>query len=306
MIEVVSRQVEFKTGEDRMSSYYLEVYGETRPLLASNYAQVLPAGPSDGGDETATVTPIYEYWWTIGHELDIYYENALHLLGRGPRHTHGFWEALGEVDGASARVYFYFPVNANWRIKELTATLKYLLPAPEHHSWFHDLLGHWQHVTPLLQDASNIAKLIPTPATAAAAEGLAALAKLQLNSVPPSQDLNWSAMKVTHGKPPDGVMQGVVWNLPQRVFTRLGSRITGSLALSFIPAHLQEPDTVLKEAAKPLPGALKAHAVVYGPDNQKVWAPGPGTDTWLSLMIEPVNTMEAGGSQAMELPDSAS
>lgn len=302
MIEVVSGQTEFETGPGRTSSYYLELYGETRPVLASNYAQVLPAGPAGGGAETATVTPIYEYWWTIGHELDIYCEHTLHLLGRRPRHFHGFWGALGEVDGAAARVYLYFPVNANWRIKELTATLKYLSPAPEQHSWLRDLFGHWQHAAPLVQDASSIAKLIPTPATAAVAEGLAALAKLQLNSVPPSQEINWSAMKVTHGKPPDGIMQGVVWNLPQSVFTRLGSRITGSLALSFIPAHMQEPDTVLRDMAKPLAAALKAHAVVYGPDIKKVWAPGPGTDNWLSLMIKPVETSDTGMSPTANAP----
>jgi hypothetical protein len=289
MIEVVSTQAEIEIDPDRNTSYYLELYGETRPALASNYAQVLPAGPLDGSAQTTQVTPIYEYWWTIGHELDIYYENATHLLGRGPRHSHGFWENLGEVDGAAARVYLYFPVNSNWRIKELTATLKYLSPAPEQHTWFHDLLAHWQHATPVLQDASNIARLIPTPATAAAAEGLAALAKLQLNSVPPSQDINWSAMKVTHGKAPDALMQGVVWSLPQSVFTRLGSRITGSLALSFIPAHMQDPDSVLKEAAPPKPAALEAHAVVYGRENKKFWAPGPGSGKWLRLMIEPVD-----------------
>jgi hypothetical protein len=257
--------------------------------LANNYAQVLPVGPSDGSPETAHTTPIYEYWWTIGHELDIHYEHTDSLFARGPRQSHDFWDALGELDGAAARVYFFFPVHANWRIKELTATLKYLSPAPGQHSWLHDLFGHWQNVTPLLKDASDVAKLIPTPATAAAAEGLAALAKLQLNSVMPSQDINWSATKVTHGRPPDKVMQGVVWNLPQSVFTRLGSRITGSLALSFIPAHIQEPGTALKQPVAPQPAAIQAHAVIYGPDNKKLWAPGPGTNEWLCLTVEPID-----------------
>lgn len=285
MIEVVSTQCDFEISSDKKSSYYLELFGETRPTLASNYAEVLPVGPLNGNPQTVQVTPIYEYWWTIGHEVDIHHKHVEGLFGR--RRSHGFWDALGDVDGAAARVYFYFPVNANWRIKELTATLKYLSPAPEQHNWLHDALGHWQHVTPLLQDASNIAKLIPTPATAAAAEGLAALAKLQLNSVTPNQDINWSAMKVTHGRAPDKVMQGVVWNLPQSVFTRLGSRITGSLALSFIPAHIQADDTALKQPPAPRPAAIQAHAVIYGLDNKKIWAPGPGTDDWLSLLVEP-------------------
>jgi hypothetical protein len=289
MIEVVSGQCTFDIESNRTSSYYLELVGGTRPVLAKDYAQVLPVGPADGTPQTAQTTPIYEYWWTIGHELDIYYEHTLNLFGRGPKELHGFWDSLGEVDGAAARVYFFFPVQANWRIKELTATLKYLSPAPEQHNVLHDILAHWQHVTPLLQDASDVVKLIPTPATAAAAEGLAALAKLQLNSVPPSQDINWSATKVTHGTPPDKVMQGVVWNLPQSVFTRLGSRITGSLALSFIPAHMQEPGVARIEPAKPEAAAIQAHAVVYGSGNRKLWAPGPGTDNWINLMVEPVD-----------------
>jgi hypothetical protein len=105
----------------------------------------------------------------------------------------------------------------------------------------------------------------------------------------PSQDINWSATKVTHGRPPDKVMQGVVWNLPQSVFTRLGSRITGSLALSFIPAHIQEPGTALKQPVAPQPAAIQAHAVIYGPDNKKLWAPGPGTNEWLCLTVEPID-----------------
>ncbi len=117
MLEVVSGECQFEVSSGKNTSYYLEVLGETRPTLASNYAEVLPAGPADGSPQTPHVTPIYEYWWTLGHELDIHYEHSTHLLGRGPRQSHGFWDTLGEVDGAAARVYFFFPVNANWRIK---------------------------------------------------------------------------------------------------------------------------------------------------------------------------------------------
>jgi len=271
VIEVVSGERTFGTEEGEESSYYLELFGETRPTLATNYAQVIPINPADGGSTpTVQTPPIYEYWWTLGHALDFHYDKARHLHRRGPLESHGFWDRLGEVDHAAARVYLFFPVNANWRIKELTATLKYLSPAPLRHNLVNDLVAQLQHTAPLVQDASNILKLIPTPATAAAAGGLAALAKLQINSVPPSQDIQWSAMKVTHGKPPDKVMQGVVWDLPQSVFTLLGSRITGSLALSFIPAHIQTPGTARKEPAPPHAAAIQAHAVVYGPDGTKL------------------------------------
>lgn len=300
MIEVVSGQCEIDLGNEKPTSYYLELFGETRPVVASNYAQVLPMGPLDGSVQTTQSTPAYEYWWTIGHKMDIHYEHARNLLGRGPRESHGFWDALGEVDGAAARVYFFFPVHANWRIKELTATLKYLPPAPEQHSVVHDLITQFEHTAPLVQDASNIMKLIPTPATAAATEGLAALAKLQLNSVAPSQDINWSVMKVTQDMLPDKVMQGVVWNLPQSVFTRLGSRITGSLALIFIPAHIQEPGIVRKESAKPQAAAIRAHAVVYGPNERQHWAPGPSKDAWIRLTVEPIDSAGTEQGAAVE------
>jgi hypothetical protein len=90
MIEVVSGQCDFEISAEKKSSYYLELFGETRPALANNYAQVLPVGPSDGSPETAHTTPIYEYWWTIGHELDIHYEHTDSLFARGPRQSHDF------------------------------------------------------------------------------------------------------------------------------------------------------------------------------------------------------------------------
>lgn len=51
------------------------------------------------------------------------------------------------------------------------------------------------------------------------------------------QGFDWYAEKVT--VPPaarHGVMQGVVWAIPREMFELLGGRLTGSLALSFIPS----------------------------------------------------------------------
>ena len=56
--------------------YYLEVFGEAAPALDMAHAEVIPAGGSDAA--TTNPTPIYEYWWTIGHG------------GSKPEHRHLF------------------------------------------------------------------------------------------------------------------------------------------------------------------------------------------------------------------------
>lgn len=74
---------------------------------------------------------------------------------------------------------------------------------------------------------------------------LNALAQLKLNSIPPDGGYEWSVGKVTFGHDDEqhqdrsGVMQGVVWKLPAKMFTDLGGRLTGSLAVSYIPCQLQ-------------------------------------------------------------------
>jgi len=120
MIEVVSHPTDLATEDPKDPPFYLQVYGQTEPLLEITYAEVVPAVGEMA--TTITSTPIYEYWWTIGHP------------GQGPEHHHlwpgrpkdqSLWKKL---DNPVARVYLYFPVHAGWRIKELVATVKYLSP----------------------------------------------------------------------------------------------------------------------------------------------------------------------------------
>jgi hypothetical protein len=54
-------------GKDDATPFYFEVFGETSPLLDTTYAEIVPAGPTDGGTQTTQSAPVYEYWWTIGH-----------------------------------------------------------------------------------------------------------------------------------------------------------------------------------------------------------------------------------------------
>jgi hypothetical protein len=66
MIEVVSHPPNWdETSRDQ--PFYLELFGETKPLLEQNFAEALPAGAADGSPQTIAFTPVYEYWWTIGH-----------------------------------------------------------------------------------------------------------------------------------------------------------------------------------------------------------------------------------------------
>jgi hypothetical protein len=103
--------------------YYLEVFGEVEPVLDMAHAEVIPAGGLSAA--TTNATPIYEYWWTLGHG------------GSKPHHRHLFegrtklelWERLEDV---AARVYLFFPISGGWRVQELAASAKYLSPVQRH------------------------------------------------------------------------------------------------------------------------------------------------------------------------------
>lgn len=78
MIEVASqpadRRLQVATWDQKDHPFYLEDYGETEPLLDMMYAEVvLPVGDTA---MTTAGTPIYEYWWTLGHS------------GHAPEHHH--------------------------------------------------------------------------------------------------------------------------------------------------------------------------------------------------------------------------
>lgn len=281
MIEVVSHPADLSTWNGTTDRYYLELFGETQPLINTHYAEVLPIGGADGNALTTAPIPIYEYWWTIGHpghkaHQAPVWRDTLSSKVEQP----DLWADLDEKEGAAARVYVFFPIDAGWRIKELIATLKFLVPTQTHESLWNKVAEVWKTTSPLVDDASKLAGLVPGATAPAAA--LAAIAKLQINSVP--QDaISWSVEKVTFGSEGRGVMQGILWNLPKEVFTTLGSRITGSIAVSFIPAGRQ--DTGMTQA-QPAPARILAHAVIYGPDGD-LWAPGPDGHGFIKLQVSP-------------------
>ncbi len=191
------------------------------------------------------------------------------------------WERLAPRKGVAARVYLFFPRSGGWRIKELAATAKYLTPYKEQHTWEEAIAQDWKMLQSPVSTAAGLAAaaaggplagMAMKSGVADAGNLLGALAKLQINTVPQAEGFEWSVSKVTFGSRL-GVMQGVVWALPREMFAQLGGRLTGSLALSVIPAPLQQGEEVASNlpACTALP--ILAHAVVYTDDGE-IWAPG--------------------------------
>jgi len=294
MIEVASHPEDLATWDQKEPPFYLEVYGETEPLLDMTYAEVVP--PASDAATTTASTPIYEYWWTLGHPGHA--PEHHHLWPERPA-DHSLWKELADP---AARVYLYFPIHAGWRIKELVATVKYLSPVHDEESWATAASEDWTKFQPLLEGAGNVAaKLGPTPGVGTIATGaapiLSALAKLKVGSVPQGvKGFDWSAGKVTFAsKAEHGVMQGVMWTLPKAMFELLGGRLTGSLALSFIPSRSQSRSTnnTPSEAWAPTAAPLLAHAVVYA-DHTSTWV--PRNNNFVKLTLTP--RAPEGGSSA--------
>lgn len=139
---------------------------------------------------------------------------------------------------------------------------------------------------PILAGAGQAASalgVVPGVGTVAAgaAPMLSAIAKLQVGSVPQGvKGFGWYVEKVTvPAAHSHGVMQGGVWAIPKEMFELLGGRLTGSLAVSFIPTAVTG-----REAWQPQPLPLLAHAVVYA-DGDASWV--PAQNQFVGLLLSP-------------------
>lgn len=276
VITVASHPADLSAWDLDQDPYYLEVYGEAEPVLDMSHAEVVPAGGSTA--RTATATPIYEYWWTIGHG------------GAKPEHRHLFesrknldlWHRLEDI---AARVYLHFPIAGGWRVQELAASAKYLAPVAHQSDWTEKAAGEWQRMQPIVAGAGQVASalgVVPGVGTVAAGAApiLSAISKLQVGSVPQEvKGFDWYVEKVTFGAAAaHGVMQGVVWAIPKEMFEHLGGRLTGSLAVSFVPT------ASAGSAWEPKPLPMLAHAVVYA-EGEHSWV--PGQSKFVELTISP-------------------
>lgn len=232
MIEVVSYPTDLATWKDtsKEQPFYLELYGETRPLVALDFAQVLAPGIDDRHVESEEALPIYEYSWVIGHSDD--------LLANKDLWSH--------IKDPALSVFVYFPVSRGWRVKELAATTKYLTPTVDQEKWLHRISEISQEVSPAISDISTLVRLVPNPLSSEVASILSTIARLQINNVPRVEGFEWSVRKVTR-KSEYGVMQGIQWTIPRQMFRQLGNRLTGSIAVSFTPSLRQQNYLVCDE-----------------------------------------------------------
>jgi hypothetical protein len=285
MIEVASEPSHLSTWDNGDPPFYLEVFGETSPTLDMSYAEVV--SPNSTSPQAIGNSPVYEYWWTLGHPgLKPEHHHLIHRSENEP-----LWSHLADD---AAHVYFFFPIDFGWRVKEVVATVKYLSPVQDQESLSERANADWQKLQPLLADAGTLAPVLsPIPVVggvaAAASPVLAALSKLQIGSVPPTaKGYNWYVDKVTTGAASKhGVMQGVMWSIPRTMFENLGGRLTGSLAVSFIPSKSQG-----REEWAPQSGDLICHAGVFEkarlPEEKPTGHWVPSQSTFVHLSISPV------------------
>lgn len=285
VIEVASWPPELTQWDPAKDPFYLEFFGETSPVLDTAFAEVVPAGKAD--PQTSSSAPVYEYWWTLGHPGSApHREQWAGVMGDAQADSQlqqPVWENLR--DDVAARVYLYFPVSEGWRVREIVATVKYLTPVYQQQAWWSQVGQDLKLLQPLVGDAGSIAGLVPGGATAS--KWLEAVSKLQVGSVPQSKEFPWSVEKVTSGGHGEAVMQGVAWNLPSSLLRAQGGRMTGSLAVSIMPAPRQEsggPDGIVSTAVA---APAKAHAGVYPKSGNAFWLPGPDARGFIDLLITP-------------------
>lgn len=227
--------------------FYFEFFGETKPAIDMNYAELLPQALSGAAPQNGTHLSAYQYWWTLGR-----YDNEEETEEKEHWIDHLF--SHQEKDEFAVSIYMYYPLDGGWRMKEVAPLIKYLQP-------LHEQLMSWQSAgemlgagAPMVSAAEGLA-LFPrvigsvlNPFIGAMSLGIPAImamaAKLHANEVPPTDGYKWAVKKITGYHAEFGLLSGVVWKVPKKMFRDLGGRLTGSLVSCFIPYHLQQ-----KEAA---------------------------------------------------------
>lgn len=231
MIEYVTWPHNFDQWDPEEGHYfYLEMFGETSPRMVPEYTQ-LPLAEEDGDFRQGTnLAPLYEYYWSLGY------------IDPDGKSDAGSWD--GKPADTAAEVYLYFPTIGGWRVEELLATIKYLCPGKEHDSHLQDAAHMFATAQPIVEDASKLAAAgsgLPGvgPIAAGTAMLLDVLAKLKVTSVPPMKGYEWSVQKVATHLRGEGLLHGIKWTIPKKLFLELGSRLTGSIAVNIIPSMLQ-------------------------------------------------------------------
>jgi len=277
MIEIVSYPPDLSKWDSHKEPFYLELYGETKPIIDLCFAQVLPAGSIEEAPQNASMTSIYQYWWTIGHAEDLHAVEDSPLERLHSQHP----------EATAVSVYLYFPVSGGWRVKEIVPTVRYLKPMHEQAHMWEQVSSIWNEAAPIAAGVTMLSKVIPTPVSAFFL-ALSMVTKLHINTVPPTEGFRWSVNKVT-GHSEFGLTQGVRWSIPKKMFRELGGRLTGSLAISFIPSQSQQQQTDFDRQPIFRPQPILARAVVHCPD-EPIFLPGPDYKQCIQLSIAPYSS----------------
>jgi len=267
--------------------FYLEIVGETSPVVAENFALVLPENAT-GDDASPTLAgkyPVYEYWWTLGHPKEWH--------GEYPEDVEQILKGLRDYDAAC--VTLLFPTDGNWRVKELTASLRYLQPHKEQEDLWNQAAKEWQQLQPMIDTAASVTEAA-VPLVGGAAKGasaiIGAIAKARVQSIPSSGDYPWYVEKTAGPDTEEMMMQGIRWVLPRSVLESFGGRLTGSVSVAFLPSYRQKVGEV-KDITEPRDyqkKAIRGHATVGDVSNP----PGPDEyrPGWLELLIQPLEPQE--------------
>ncbi len=285
MIEHVSYPADFSTlknwnaNDSPGESLYLELFGETAPNVDMNYARVLPGGSVSEAPANETLLSSYQYWWTVGLATEVC-TSSHPLFSHDPVH-----------------VCLYFPTQGGWRIKEILPNVVYLKPVHEQLAGWHRLASESEELAPILSTftgAASLSRLLGVAARASAIPPLEAasllplvmsiFAKMHLNTVPPTDGFAWFVEKTSYYHHEFGLMQGIEWTIPARMFHELGRRLTGSLTLTFLPSHGQAEQAKGKAPAFQRCPIL-AKAFLREKHHPVELPPGPGT--FLPLYVKP-------------------
>lgn len=285
--------------------YYLELLGESTPRYDPFAGDVL----ARRGDQKDSPPAIYEYAWTLGQASAApisqeppggngqgHIRDLLNKMLHHTRDTHGGgggWNLANHGADAHAQVHLFFPRPAHWRVNELATSLKHLPPSRPQDSLADQAGKELAHLQPLLGLAGTAANaagaLGAGPMASATGHVLDAVAKTKINSVPVSEKNPWyvektSARVVTSEK--TDIVDGLVWTLPTELLQTIGTRVTGTVSVSF--AELDRP------ALSQQPPVLRACAVLCLADGTVIRLPEED-DTYVKLSLKPTGPAEGSG-----------
>jgi hypothetical protein len=280
---------------DAKQYFYFELVGEASPALDDSQGELAATPKADAGGVTGT--RVYEYVWTIGR-LGVWQHRpeTPHGLAHRSQGDEAFSDIAPEVTPSvpatdfwgklkdpAAHVYVYFPLAESWRVSELGATVKYLSPMPDDETFLDRTAKDVQALQPIVGAVGQLANVAAPGAGAvisSSARVIGALAQMKTNSLPQTAAFPWAVAKTTFiwtrkegGVEKKTPMAGVAWSLPKTMFEELGGRISGSVAVIFVPVTAQKDRGITVEQGtnqdtKPEPPAppILARAIIHGPD----------------------------------------